>query len=93
MTTFNLALEPEAEYHASAEGVPDNGNNTIKFPFKKALFDPEKLVVDVFPLGPSVTGATPGVLNPETQELAISFSQTGTDAVRVEATVRWSASN
>ncbi|MFQ5339961.1 MAG: hypothetical protein ACE5F6_00285 [Anaerolineae bacterium] len=89
----DLVLNPESEYHAAVEGVPLDGDNKIKLPFKKRLFDSDKLVIDVYPLGASVTQASPVSLDDETQELVLNFTQTGNDPVRVEATVRWSASN
>lgn len=93
MSFPDLVLDPEAEYHAAAEGVPANGNNTIKLPFKKELLEPDKLVVDVYSGGSSVTAASLISVDVETQQMVINFTQTGNDPARVEATVRWSASN
>lgn len=93
MSFPNLVLEPEANYHATAIGVPVNGNNVIKLPFRKELIDPDKLVVNVYSKGSSVTDATFISVDSENAEMVINFIQGGVDQACVEATVRWSGSN
>ena len=89
----NLQLDPLAEYHAAAEGVPDNGNNTIGLPFRKEIIDPDRLVIDVFSLGSSVTNAELISVDPDNQEMVVNFTQSGNDEARVEAVIRHSATN
>jgi len=89
----DLELDPTAEYHASAEGVPDNGNNTIALPFRREIIDPDRLVIDVFSLGSSVTNAELISVDPEAQEMVVNFTQSGVDRARVEAVIRHSATN
>lgn len=95
MSLPDMELLTQAEYHAYTEGVPDNGNNTIKLPFKKEILlaVPDTLDINVYALGPSVSNAEEVSRDLEAGEVVINFTQTGNDAVRVEAIVRWSASN
>jgi len=89
----DLVLDPEAQYHAAARGVPDNGNNTIGLPFRKEIIDPDRLVVDVFSKGSSVTNAELISVDPDNQEMVVNFTQSGNDEALVEAKIRYSNSN
>lgn len=77
---------PSAAFHTAAVGVPASGPNTFNIGLNPAIgIDPDKVVFDIFPLGPSVTGAfVVNDVNPETGEVTISFTQFGADPVRVE---------
>lgn len=91
----DLELYPRAQYHAWAEGVPVNGNNLIKLPFKKEILlaIPSTLDLNVYPLGASVLNAEEVSVDLENGVVVINFTQTGADKARVEAVVRWSGSN
>lgn len=89
----DLQLETSAVLHAVAEGVPDNGNNTIGLPFRPEIIDPDKLVVNVYSLGASVSNAQIISVDPINAEMVISFDQIGVDQARVEAVLRHTTTN
>jgi hypothetical protein len=88
----NLILENGARYHASAEGVPANGNNVIGLPFDPVIINENRLVVDIW-LSPSVTDAEVVSVDPENARMTVNFTQIGTDSVKVEARIRHSSGN
>jgi len=89
----DLVMDPKADYHAAAEGVPDNGNNVIGLPFRPEIIDPDKLVVDVYALGSSVSNAELISVDPENAQVTVNFTQGGVDRARVEAVIRHTISN
>lgn len=81
----NLTPLPQAKYHSSATGVPDNGNNVFALgitPFSKV--NPDRLKITVKPQGPSVTGATFVSYNSATGNVTMNFAQSGADACEVD---------
>lgn len=92
MSFPNLIFEEGASYHASAEGVPDNGENTIRLPFREEIIDPDRLELEVTPLvGGSVIDASLVSVDEVTGDIVVDFIQTGVDRAKVKAKLNHSS--
>ena len=89
----DLTLMSGGHLHASATGTPANGTNTFALAIDPSVIDnPDWIVVDVYQLGPSVTGASNLVVSGDKTTISIDFVQTGADQARVEARLEHSIS-
>jgi hypothetical protein len=85
----NLTRSNKAVLHSSGQGAPINGNQSfdIGIPADKIVDD--RLVIDVFPLGPSVTAAS--YVGRVGSVVTMNFAQAGADQVRIQARMEHSA--
>ena len=84
----DLVASENAALHSAGTGTPDNGNNTFNLglPVDKvetvAAQSEDRIVLNIFPLGPSVTGAT--FVSRNGAQVTVNFTQGGADQARVE---------
>lgn len=82
----NLVLKTGGVLTSTATGVPVNGNNTFLLNIPTKNIDSTNwLKLNIFALGPSVTGATFVSLSPDNTSVTVNFVQTGADQCKVEA--------
>lgn len=79
-----------ARFHSTGQGAPVNGNNVFNCGLNRKQVDPDQLVFNITPLGPSVLGASFVSYNPDTGDVTMNFVQTGTDQVVVDLTLEHS---
>lgn len=87
MSFPDLVLKTNSRYNSSAQGTPDNGNNEFAHGIDavKIQNHPERLIIEVTPLGPSIEGATYVSLSADYTMITVNFTQYGSDQALVEA--------
>jgi hypothetical protein len=84
-------VDSKAKYHSTGQGAPVNGNNVFNLGIEpKAKVDPNRLIFNVTPLGPSITGASFVSYDPVTGNVTMSFAQSGADQCVVDANLEHS---
>ena len=92
-----LALRPGGALTVEGTGVPANGPNVITTNFnlspQELTNDPfitDWLDLDVYALGPGVSGASLVAVASDLSTITINFTQTASDSAKVTATLKWS---
>jgi len=82
----DLALKNGGVFHSENTGTPTNGVNTFALAMNPDLIDnTDWLTVNVYPLGPSITGVSGLTVSGDKTQISVNFVQTGADQARVEA--------
>jgi hypothetical protein len=83
----DLTLKEKAKFHSEGQGVPDNGDNEFAHGINPDFIKghEEQLQFDVFPQGPSITGATFVGLSADFTKVTLNFTQGGADEAIIKA--------